>query len=102
MIISLLIQTGIEKFNHRICRGSLKSLGTDGTLDLLNGHFFLAIYAGGGFFNMKRGVGGDFTHGGQFRRWIYIWWKILGADCKMEEDIGGRFTYGGQFRRGLL
>jgi hypothetical protein len=67
--------------------GRLKSSGTTRTLDLLNGHFPLATYAGGIFLNMEADSGGrlqygggfwrQVSNGGGFRGRIYIWRPIL-------------------------
>jgi hypothetical protein len=77
-------------------------LVTDGTSDLLNGHFCLANYAGGVFFK----------YGCRFWRWISKWRRVPGAGIiwrwiseavfNVEADSGGRFTLGGQFWRRLF
>ncbi len=66
-----LVQKDISEFmggrTLRYVRGILKSLGTNGNSDLLNGHFRLADYAGGEFFK----------YGGEFRRRFPIWRRIF-------------------------
>jgi hypothetical protein len=74
----------------------LKYSGTNGTWDLLNGHFQTALFAGGGF---------TLAAGGCWRlisiwRWLLgagfkIWRRMLGAVLLMVADVGRGFQYGG-------
>jgi hypothetical protein len=68
-----MIQIGINEFIKGVqiyLGGGCKSLGTNGTSELLNGHFRLAANAGGVFKNMEADSGGSFEYGGRFRRQI--------------------------------
>jgi hypothetical protein len=66
-----MIQMGINEFIKGVqiyLGGGCKSSGTNGTSDLLNGHFRLAANTGGVFKNTEADSRGSFEYGGRFRR----------------------------------